>query len=142
MYFRTYGLRNTWLDKGLNSLNLENSLRSNKVNGTKHCWNPNDNTYHIYWSLLRQLGLKKYLWVICKILGLFVNPLTADDKYSLLSRGDLLQHFQMQLSHKQEIFSEFSFAFSKLRFNFQHSQIKDDIHSWCIFELKDSQKPG
>ena len=61
--------------------------------------------YQIYWSLWRQLGLKKILWLICKILGLFVNPLTADDKHSLLKGGNLLQHFQMQLSQKRKTFS-------------------------------------
>ena len=49
--------------------------------------------YQIYWSLWRILELKKSLWVICKVLGLFVNPLTANDKDSLLNRGNLLQHF-------------------------------------------------
>ena len=51
--------------------------------------------HHIYWSLWRQLSWKRSLWMICKILGLFVNPLTADNKYSLLNRNNLFQHFQM-----------------------------------------------
>ena len=42
-----------------------------------------------------------------KILGFFVNPLTAGKKYSLLNRGNLLQHFQMELSRKQKAFSLF-----------------------------------
>ena len=55
---------------------------------------------------------------------MFVNPLTADDKYSLLNRGNLLQHFQMQLSQKRKIFSGFFFAFAKFSFNFEHFQKK------------------
>ena len=39
--------------------------------------------------------------MVCKILGLFVNPLTADDKSSLRKRGNLLQHIDMPLSQKQ-----------------------------------------
>ena len=62
--------------------------------------------YHIYWSLGRQFRLRKHLWVIWKILGLFVNPFTVNDKYCLLNRGDLLQHFQIQLSKKQKVLSE------------------------------------
>ena len=54
--------------------------------------------YVIYWSLWRILELKKSLWVIWKVLWLFVNPLTADDQYSLVKKGNLLQHFQMHLS--------------------------------------------
>ena len=57
---------------------------------------------------------------------MFVNSLTADDKYSILNRGNLLQHFQMQLSEKQKTFSEFVFGFSKFRFNFEEFQKKYD----------------
>ena len=52
--------------------------------------------------------------MIGKILGLFVNPLTSDDKYSVLNRGNLLQRFQMHLSHKRKIFREFFFHFQNL----------------------------
>ena len=78
--------------------------------------------------------------MICKILGLFVNPLTADDKYSLLNRGNLFEHLQMQLSEKQKIFSEFFFAFSKFSFNFELFQQKGESDSWCIFEVKGLRK--
>ena len=78
--------------------------------------------------------------MIRKILGLFVNPLTADDKYSLLNTGNLLQHFQMPRSQKRKIFSDFSFPFYKFRYNFQYFQKKDDPHSLCIIELTDSEK--
>ena len=71
----------------------------------------------------------KSLCVICKILGLFVNLLTADEKYSLLNRDYLSQHFQIQLSQKRKMLSEFFFAFSKSRLNFKHFQKKDDPHS-------------
>ena len=74
--------------------------------------------YHIYWSLWRQFRLKKSLWVICKILALFINPLTADDKYSVLNRDNLLQHFHKKLCKKWKILSEFFKKFSKLRYNF------------------------
>ena len=67
--------------------------------------------------------------MICKILGLFVNLLTADDKYSLLNKGNLWQDFQMQFSQKRKIFYEFFFAFSKLRVNFEHFQKKGDPRS-------------
>ena len=57
------------------------------------------------------LRLENTLLVICKVLGLFVNPLTSDYKYSLLKTENLLQHFQRQLSKKRKIFSEFFFFF-------------------------------
>ena len=36
--------------------------------------------------------------MICKILVLFVNTLTADEKYSLINRENLTEPDQMQLS--------------------------------------------
>ena len=37
--------------------------------------------------------------------------MTGDDKYSLLNRDNLLQHFQIQLSIKQKKFSQFFLDF-------------------------------
>ena len=54
---------------------------------------------------------KKSLRQICKILELFVNPLTAHDKYSLLNRDNLFQHLLMQLSQKTKNFVSFFFFF-------------------------------
>ena len=58
--------------------------------------------------------MEKFLLVICKILGLFVNTLTTDDKYSLLKKDNLTQRIQMQLSEKQKTFSEFFVHFQNL----------------------------
>ena len=62
--------------------------------------------------------------VIRKILGLFVNALTADDKYSLVNRDNLLQDLQMQLSQKQKNIFQIFFGLWKSRFNLQHFQKK------------------
>ena len=69
--------------------------------------------YSIYWSLRRQLSWKKSLLVICKIVRLRVNTLTADENHSLLNRDNLTQPIQILLSEKQKAFLKFSFAFSK-----------------------------
>ena len=61
--------------------------------------------YHIYWSIGTQLSCKKSLLVLWKILMLFVNTLSAIDKYSLLNRDNLPQTIPIQLSQKQEAFS-------------------------------------
>ena len=37
MYFRTYGLGKTWLDKCLKSAVSEEPWTGNMVNGPKHC---------------------------------------------------------------------------------------------------------
>ena len=45
------------------------------------------------------------------MLGLFVNTLTANDKYSHLNRDNLRQPIQMQLSIKLKSFFEIFCAF-------------------------------
>ena len=67
--------------------------------------------------------------MICKILGLFVNTLAADDKYSLLNRDNFAQSIKMQLSEKQKIFSECFSAVLKSKLNFEHFQKRKDPHS-------------
>ena len=60
--------------------------------------------------------------MICKILGL-------SHKYSLLIRENLNEPIQLQLSQKQNVFSQFVVAFLKSRLNFEHFQKRDDPHS-------------
>ena len=62
--------------------------------------------------------------VLWKILGLFVNTLSEDDKYCLLYRDNLTQPIQILLSHKQKTFSKFFSAFLKSTLNFEHFQKK------------------
>ena len=78
--------------------------------------------------------------MLCKILRLFVNTLTADDKYSPLNRDNLTQPIQILLSKKQNNFSQFFSAFPKSTLNFQHFRKKDDPHRGCISQIRDSEK--
>ena len=78
--------------------------------------------------------------MICKIIGLFANTLTADNKYSLLNRDKSTQPIQMQLSQKQNYFCEFFSQRFKSSLNFEQFFKKDDRHSWCISEIMDSKK--
>ena len=61
---------------------------------------------------------------LSKILRLFLNTLTDDDKYCLLYRDNLTQPIQILLSQKQETFSEFFSAFLKSTLNFENFQNK------------------
>ena len=88
--------------------------------------------YHIYWSLWGQLSWKQSLLLICKILRLFVNTVTAVDKYSLLNRDKLTQPIQIQLSQKQKNSSNFLSRFLKSSLNFERFKKKDDPHCWRI----------
>ena len=64
-----------------------------------------------------------------KALELFVNTLTADNKYSLLNRDNLTQSIRAQLSQKQKPFYQLLLAFSKFALNLEHFQKKDNPHS-------------
>ena len=57
---------------------------------------------------------------------MFVNALTADDKYSPLNRDNLTQPIRTQLSQKQQAFPQFFLAFSKFTLHFEHFEKKDD----------------
>ena len=62
--------------------------------------------------------------VLSKILGLFVNTLTDDDKNSFLYRQNLTQPIQILISQKQKNFSEYFSAFLKSTLNFEHFKRK------------------
>ena len=88
----------------------------------------------------RQLNCKKSLLVICKILRLFVNILSAADKYSLPNREYLTQQIQIKLSQKQKFFHGLFSAFSKSKLNFEHFQTKDDPQSSFISDATACEK--
>ena len=60
---------------------------------------------------------------------MFVNTLTADDKYFLLNRDNLTPAIRMQLSQKQKAFSEFFLTFFKSTLDFEDFEKRDDPHS-------------
>ena len=62
----------------------------------------------------------------------FLNTLSGNDKYFLLSRDNLMQPIQMHLSQKQKALSQFFCAFFKFRSNFEHFQKEDDLDRLCI----------
>ena len=80
--------------------------------------------------------------VWCEILRLFVNALTADDKYSGSNMENLRQQFQKPLSQKRKIFSGFFFAFLKCAWNLEHFQKKDEDPSPIISEIIDAKRRG
>ena len=80
--------------------------------------------------------------MIHKVLRLFVNTLTVDEKHYLLNRDNLTQPIQMPLSKKQKKNSGSFFAFLKSIINFKHFPKKNDPHSLCISGNSGSQKHG
>ena len=77
-----------------------------------------------------------------EILRLFVNALTADDKYSGSNMQNSRQQFQTSLSPKQKTFSGFFIAFLKCAWNLEHFQKKDEYPSLIISEIIDAERRG
>ena len=77
-----------------------------------------------------------------EILRLFVNALTADDKYSGSNMLNLLQQFQTPLSQKQKTFSGFFIAFLKSAWNLEHFQKKNEYPSLIISEIIHAETRG
>ena len=67
--------------------------------------------------------------VLREILGVFVNTLTADAKYSVRDCQNLPFAIQIQLSEKRKNFDQFFVPFLESTSNYWHFERKDDRHS-------------
>ena len=76
------------------------------------------------------------------MLRLFVNALTANDRYSGSNMQNLPQQFQTPLSQKQKTFSQFFVAFLKYAWNLEHFEEKYKYPSLIISELIDAKRRG
>ena len=77
-----------------------------------------------------------------KILRLFVNALTADDKYCDSNMQNFSQQFQTPLSQKQKTLSGFFIAFLKCAWNLEHLRKKIEYPSLIIYEIIDAERRG
>ena len=77
-----------------------------------------------------------------KILGLFINTLTAEYTYSRRNMQTFRQHIQTPLSLKQKSFSRFFITFPKYKWNREHFQKKGESSSLSISEIIDSKRGG
>ena len=75
----------------------------------------------------------------CKVLRLFVDTWTVDDKYSLLNRENSMQAIQMHLSEKPKTFVVFLCAFFKSKSNLEHFQKKMILIAYVFPKLKTSK---
>ena len=73
-------------------------------------------------TTVKVIELQKSLLETWKFFTPFLNTLTANDKYSLISKDEWMQTIQMHLSEKQKFFSEFFSAFFESALNFEHFQ--------------------
>ena len=89
-----------------------------------------------------KLSWKNSALVRSKILGLFVNTLTAEYTYYRRNMQTLTQQVQTPLSLKQKTFSGFFIAFLKSKQNGKHFQKKGESSSLSISEIIDSKGGG
>ena len=88
------------------------------------------------WEItVNKIELQKSLLDIWKFFRRFLNTLTANDKYSLISKDKWMQTIQMHLSKKQKTFSEFFSAFSESELNFKHFQKKMTLIAYVFPKL-------
>ena len=88
------------------------------------------------------MSYKKSPSVWCEILSLFINALTADDKYSGSNMQNFPQQFQTPLSKKQKILSRYFIASMKCGWNLEHFQKKDEYSSLIISDIIDAERRG
>ena len=65
----------------------------------------------------------------------FLNTVTADDKYSLISRDNWMRTIQMHLSQEPKFFSQFFSAFFEYALNFEHIQKKMTLMAYVFPKL-------
>ena len=89
-----------------------------------------------YWSIVvKVIELEKSPLVTWNVLRLFVNTLTVDHKYSLISKDNSMQTIQRHLFQNQNIFSEFFSSFFISTLNFEHFLKKSTLIAYVFLKL-------
>ena len=128
-----------WLVKCLKSLVSEHRSTVNILNSLKKFTRAAPSYCFITFT---KIELENFPLSVSEILGVFLNTLTADDKYSLPNSKDLWQPIQLRLSKKQKILFQFFSAYLKSTSNVEHFEKKDDAHRLCILEIRDCERCG
>ena len=83
-------------------------------NWSEQCSNLNESTFTKFISHSEGSSIGKSLLVIHKILRLFANTLTVNDKHYVFNSDNLTQPIQIELSQKERAFLNFLWHFSNL----------------------------
>ena len=88
------------------------------------------------WAItVKVIELQKLLLETWKFFRPFLNTLTADDKYSLISKDKWMLTIRMHLSQKPKIFSQFFFAFFESALNLEHFRKKMTLIAYVFPKL-------
>ena len=90
-----------WLFKCLKRLVSEHQVTDSMINSLKK----RTEAFPTYCFItLAKIVFENIRCSVSEIVGVFVNTLTADEKYSLRNRDNLPQPIQLQLPEKQKFF--------------------------------------
>ena len=89
-----------------------------------------------------KLSCKKSTLVKFKIVGFFVNTLTADDKYSSRNIQNFTQELQTAIYQKQKAFYRIFITYLKARRSSNEFAQKDESPSFSIYEVINGEKCG
>ena len=98
------------------------------------------NYYPFFRWISNKLSWKKTALLWSKILRLFGNTLTADDKNPCRNMRKFLQQLQTLLSQKRKTFSAYFFVFLKYAWNLEHFEKKNECPSLIISEIIVSER--
>ena len=88
------------------------------------------------------MSCKKSTLVKFKIVGLFVNTLTANGMYSSRNIQNLTQQLQTTMSQKQKTFYRIFITYVKSRTSSDDFVKKDEPTSLSIYDIIDAEKSG
>ena len=143
MYFWTYGLRKTWLDKCLKSPASEDASRSNMVNGAKHCWNLNGSTFTLFVGHCESNSVGKSLpWQYAKYYDCLLTYWLPMTSILFLIETIYCNLFKCNYLRIKKFCFNFFLHFPNLDWILNIFEKKDDSHRWCIFELTVSKQRG
>ena len=71
---------------------------------------------------------------------MFLNKLSADDKYRFQYCENLQLPIQMQVYEKRKKFSQFFFSILESTSHIKHFEKRHDDHSQCVSEITDCEK--
>ena len=117
------------------------AFRNQRVKGFQTALKVATHHYYSFSSWISgKLSWKKTALLWSKILRLFANTLTADDKYSCRIIQKFPPQFQTLLSEKWKTFSGFFIAFPKCAWNLEHFEKMDGCPSLIISEIIVSER--
>ena len=133
----------TWLDKCLKSLLSKDPSTTNMANRPKHCWNLNDSSFTIFIDPCEGNSSRKSFseWYGKSYDDLLTHwlPMTS---ILLLTEAIFCNMFRCNYLRNEKRFLNFPLHVRNLDSILDMFKKKDDLHSWCVFELTDSEKPG